>query len=43
MGAALVGSYLGRRLLPKITMRFVQFTVATLLILVALGLAGGLI
>lgn len=43
MIAALVGSYLGRRLLPKITMRFVQFTVAALLILVALGLAGGFI
>jgi len=43
MAAALLGSFLGRRLLPKITMRFVQFTVAALLILVSLGLASGLI
>jgi uncharacterized membrane protein YfcA len=43
MIAALGGSFLGRRLLPQITMRFVQFTVTALLILVALGLASGLI
>jgi hypothetical protein len=43
MIAALGGSFLGRRLLTQITMRFVQFTVAALLILVALGLASGLI
>jgi uncharacterized membrane protein YfcA len=43
MLAALLGSILGRRLLTKITMRFVQFLVAALLFLVALGLASGLI
>jgi uncharacterized protein len=43
MTAALLGSFLGRRLLPKITMRVVQFTVAALLILVALGLGSGFI
>jgi uncharacterized membrane protein YfcA len=43
MAAALLGSFLGRALLPKITMRLVQFTVAALLILVALGLGSGLI
>jgi uncharacterized membrane protein YfcA len=40
---ALLGSFLGRRLLTKVTMRFVQATVAALLVLVALGLASGLI
>jgi uncharacterized membrane protein YfcA len=43
MIAALLGSFLGRGLLTKITMRFVQILVAALLILVALGLASGLI
>ena len=43
MMAALLGSFLGRRLLTQITMRFVQFIVAALLLLVALGLASGLI
>ena len=43
MLAALLGSFLGRRLLTKITMRFVQILVAALLFLVALGLASGII
>ena len=43
MVAALLGSVLGRRLLTNITMRFVQFIVAALLFLVALGLASGII
>jgi uncharacterized protein len=43
MMAALLGSWLGRRLLTKVTLRFVQFTVAALLLLVALGLGSGLI
>jgi uncharacterized membrane protein YfcA len=43
MTAALLGSITGRRLLTKVTMRFVQVTVAALLFLVALGLASGLI
>ncbi len=41
--AALSGSLLGRRLLPKVTLRFVQFIVAALLFLIALGLGSGLI
>ena len=43
MAAALLGSVIGRRLLSQVTMRFVQVTVAALLLLVALGLASGLI
>ncbi len=43
VAAALLGSVLGRRLLTRVTMRFVQTTVAALLVLVALGLASGLI
>jgi uncharacterized protein len=43
MLAALLGSFLGRRLLTKVTMRFVQATVAIILVLVALGLASGII
>jgi len=43
MSAALLGSWLGRALLPKITLHLVRFTVAALLILVALGLGSGLI
>ena len=43
VAAALLGSVIGRRLLTKITMRFVQITVTALLLLVALGLAAGLI
>jgi len=42
-GAALLGSFLGRRLLAQVTLRFVQLTVAALLFLVALGLACGVI
>jgi uncharacterized membrane protein YfcA len=43
MTAALLGSFLGSRLLTKVTMRFMQYTVASLLLLVALGLGSGLI
>jgi len=43
MIAALLGSFLGRRVLIRITMRFVQILVAALLFLVALGLASGVI
>ncbi len=43
MTASVLGSFLGRRLLPRVTRRFVQFTVAALLLLVALGLGSGLI
>ena len=41
--AALLGSLCGRFLLTKVTLRLVQFTVAILLCLVALGLGSGLI
>ena len=41
--AALLGSVVGRRLLTRVTMNFVQTTVAALLVLVALGLASGFI
>ncbi len=41
--AALLGSVVGRRLLTRVTMNFVQITVAALLVLMALGLAGGFI
>ena len=41
--AALLGSLLGRRLLPRVTLRSVQFTVGILLFLIALGLGSGLI
>ncbi len=43
MLAALLGSFLGRRLLTQVTMRSVRFIVAALLFLIALGLASGLI
>jgi len=43
MLAALLGSFLGRRLLTRVTMRSVRFIVAALLFLIALGLASGLI
>ena len=41
--AAITGSLLGKRLLKKVTMSFVQAAVAVLLILVSLALAAGLI
>lgn len=42
-GAAMLGVWLGRRLLQKVTMRFVQYIVALLLILIALLLGSGLL
>jgi uncharacterized protein len=41
--AAFVGAYAGAKLLKKITMQFVQWVVAALLIMVGVGLAGGLL
>lgn len=41
--SAFIGAYLGRRLLKKITMNFVQITVSVLLFLIAIGLGMGLI
>jgi uncharacterized protein len=43
LAGALLGSVVGRRLLTRVTMRFVQALVAALLFLVALGLASGII
>jgi uncharacterized membrane protein YfcA len=41
--AAFIGAYVGVRLLEKVTLRFVQLTVALLMIIIGIGLAGGLI
>jgi uncharacterized protein len=41
--AAIAGALLGKILLPKITLTFVQYIVASLLILISLGLGAGLI
>lgn len=43
VAAAFIGALLGKRLMKKITLRTVQRIVATLLILIALALAGGII
>lgn len=43
VAAAFAGAYLGNRLLPKITLRFVQRVVAGLLVAVAIGLISGLL
>ena len=41
--SAFVGAYIGKRLLQKITIKFVHWTVSTLLVVVALGLMTGAI
>lgn len=41
--SAFLGAYLGRRLLKKITMKFVQITVSVFLFLIAIGLGSGII
>jgi len=41
--SAFLGAYLGRRLLKKITMKFVQITVSVLLFMIAIGLGMGII
>ena len=41
--AGILGSYLGNRLLKKVTLRFIQTLVAIMLILVSLALGAGLI
>jgi uncharacterized protein len=41
--SAFIGAYLGRRLLKKITMTFVQITVSVLLFIIAVGLGIGII
>ena len=41
--SAITGSYIGNRLLKKVTIHFLQLVVATLLILVSIGLGAGFI
>jgi uncharacterized membrane protein YfcA len=41
--AAIAGAYIGNKLLKKVTLRFLQITVAILLIIISLGLGTGLI
>lgn len=41
--AGIAGAYVGNRLLEKVTLRFLQITVAIMLIIVSLGLGAGLI
>lgn len=42
-GSAIVGAYIGNKLLKKVTLRFIQVFVAVLLILLSLALGSGLI
>ena len=41
--SAFVGAYLAARLLKKVTLRFVQLIVASVMVLVGAGLAAGLL
>ncbi|WP_339734409.1 sulfite exporter TauE/SafE family protein [uncultured Sunxiuqinia sp.] len=41
--AAIAGAYLGSKLLTKITLRFIQLLVATMLVLISIGLGAGII
>lgn len=41
--SAIIGAYVGNKLLKKVTLHFVKVTVAVLLILISLGLGSGLI
>ncbi len=41
--AAFLGAYAGKRLLKKVTLRFVELTVAGMMVLIGTGLASGLI
>jgi uncharacterized membrane protein YfcA len=41
--SAFLGAWLGKRLLKKVTLRFVELTVAVLMVLIGAGLASGLI
>lgn len=41
--AAFVGAYLGARLLKKVTLHFVQFVVAAMMVAIGLGLATGIL
>jgi uncharacterized membrane protein YfcA len=39
--AGIAGSYFGNKLLKKVTLRFLQVTIAILLILISIGLGAG--
>ena len=41
--SAIIGAFIGNRLLKKVTLRFLQVTVAIMLIIISLGLAAGII
>lgn len=41
--SAFVGAFVGKRLLRKVTLRFIELTVATMMVLIGAGLASGLI
>ncbi|MCK0148162.1 sulfite exporter TauE/SafE family protein [Arenibacter sp. F26102] len=41
--SAIAGAYIGNKLLKKVTLKFLQITVATMLIIISLALGGGLI
>jgi len=41
--SAILGAYLGNKLLKKVTLHFVKITVAVLLILISIGLGSGLL
>ncbi len=41
--SAFTGAFLGARLMKKVTMRFIRWSVATLLLLIALGLGSGIL
>jgi uncharacterized membrane protein YfcA len=41
--SAILGAYLGNKLLKKVTLHFVKITVAVLLILISLGLGSGIL
>lgn len=41
--SAIVGAYIGNKLLKKVTLKFLQVTVAIMLIIISLALGGGLI
>ncbi|WNH09349.1 TSUP family transporter [Thalassobellus suaedae] len=43
VSSAFIGAYIGRKLLKKVTLNFVQWTVTIMIILLAIGLGTGLI
>jgi uncharacterized membrane protein YfcA len=41
--SAIIGSYIGNKLLKKITLRFLQVTIAIMLIIISIALGAGMI